>query len=89
MDEWQIRMESKIDRLSEAVIQLARMEERMVTLFTRMDKYENEQEKIDIRVSDLEDTSTKRGTIFEQVGNGFWILFTAVVSTLFWWATNG
>lgn len=82
-------METKIDRLSEAVIQLARMEERMVTLFSRMDKYENEQEKIDVRVSELEDTSTKRGTIFEQVGTGFWILFTAVVSSLFWWFTNG
>jgi len=38
MEDWQVRMEHKIDRLSEAVVQLARMEERMVTLFNRMDK---------------------------------------------------
>jgi hypothetical protein len=31
------RLEEKIDRLSEAVVSLARMEERMITLFNRMD----------------------------------------------------
>jgi len=36
MEDWQVRMEHKIDRLSEAVVQLARMEERMVTLLLRL-----------------------------------------------------
>lgn len=82
-------MENKIDRLSEAVVQLARMEERMLALFNRMDRYEEDQEKINTRVSELESTSTKRGTIFEQIGNGFWIVVTASVSSLFWWWNNG
>ena len=30
------RIENKLDKLSEAVVQLARMEERLVTLFNRM-----------------------------------------------------
>lgn len=89
MDEWQIRMETKIDRLSEAVVQLARMEERMLALFNRMEKYESDQEKIEERVNELEDTSTKRGTIFEQLGTGFWVIFTAAVSSIFWWFNNG
>ena len=33
------RIEGKLDKLSDAVIALARMEERMVTLFNRMGKY--------------------------------------------------
>ena len=38
------RLEEKIDRLSDAVVSLARMEERMITLFNRMDKYEKHQD---------------------------------------------
>lgn len=89
MDEWQNRMETKIDRLSDAVIQLARMEERMISLFSRMDKYEDHLNKIENRVDDLEDTSTKRGTIFDQFGKGFWVVVTAAVSSIFWWINNG
>jgi hypothetical protein len=64
MEDWQVRMEHKIDRLSEAVVQLARMEERMVTLFNRMDKYDEEHDRIETRVDNLENTSTKRGTYY-------------------------
>lgn len=84
MEDWQIRMEHKIDRLSEAVVQLARMEERMVALFNRMDKYDDEHDRIETRVDNLENTSTKRGTVFDAVNKSFWIVITALVSSIFW-----
>jgi len=84
MEDWQVRMEHKIDRLSEAVVQLARMEERMVTLFNRMDKYDEEHDRIETRVDNLENTSTKRGTVFDAVNKAFWIVLTAVISSVFW-----
>jgi predicted nucleic acid-binding Zn-ribbon protein len=84
MEDWQSRLEKKIDRLEEAVVQLARMEERMVTLFNRMDKYDEEKDRLENRIDDLENTSTKRGTVFDAVGKGFWIVVTAVVSSIFW-----
>ena len=34
------RIEDKLDKLSEAVVCLARMEERLVTIFHRLDKIE-------------------------------------------------
>lgn len=34
------RIERKLDTMAEAIITLARMEERMVTLFRRMDSYD-------------------------------------------------
>jgi hypothetical protein len=34
------RIESKLDKLADAVVSLARMEERMLTLFKRIDQYE-------------------------------------------------
>jgi predicted nuclease with TOPRIM domain len=84
MEDWQTRLEKKIDRLEEAVVQLARMEERMVTLFNRMDKYEEDHDRLQNRIDELESTSTKRGTVFDAVGKGFWIVVTAVVSSIFW-----
>lgn len=84
MEDWQVRMEQKIDRLSEAVVQLARMEERMVTLFHRMDKYDEGHDRIESRIDSLENTNTKRGTVFDAVTKTFWIILTAVVSSVFW-----
>ena len=48
------RIENKVDGLAEAVVSLARMEERMVTLFKRMDKYDEAQIKIMDRLTDIE-----------------------------------
>jgi len=48
------RIEGKLDKMSEAIVSLARMEERMVTLFKRMDKYDEEQAAIERRVATVE-----------------------------------
>lgn len=48
------RIETKLDNLAEAVVSLARMEERMVTLFKRMDKYDEAQAKIMERLTEIE-----------------------------------
>lgn len=48
------RIETKLDNLAEAVVSLARMEERMVTLFKRMDKYDEAQTKIMDRLTEIE-----------------------------------
>jgi predicted nuclease with TOPRIM domain len=84
MEDWQSRLEKKIDRLEEAVVQLARMEERMVTLFNRMDKYDEENERLENRLEKLESTSTRRSTVFDLVNKAFWIVATALVSSVFW-----
>ena len=48
------RIEEKLDRVGEAIISLARMEERMITLFKRMDTYDNQQIILGDRVSKVE-----------------------------------
>jgi uncharacterized coiled-coil DUF342 family protein len=82
--DWQARIEAKIDKLADAVVQLARMEERMITLFTRMDKYEERQDKLEEKVegiaSDLQSNDSKV-RFAERV---FWIVVTAAVSSVFW-----
>jgi hypothetical protein len=48
------RIEEKLDKVGEAIISLARMEERMITLFRRMDNYDQNQSAIEGRVNKIE-----------------------------------
>jgi hypothetical protein len=55
------RIEKKLDEMSKAIISLARMEERMVTLFKRMDAYDDQQDKLSDRLSKVEKVSGADG----------------------------
>lgn len=48
------RIEEKLDKMSEAIVSLARMEERMVSLFKRMDTYDQQQDALGARLTKLE-----------------------------------
>jgi uncharacterized coiled-coil protein SlyX len=83
------RIEQKLDKLSDAVVSLARMEERMVTLFNRMDNYDTNQQKVIERVTELEKklaTKTNTVRIGERVA---WIVIGAVASLFVWFARSG
>lgn len=78
------RIEVKLDKLAEAVVSLARMEERMISLFNRMDKYEQEKEKLEERVGDIEaavNSSNHKLSFAERV---FWVVVTAAIGSGFW-----
>ena len=49
------------DKLSETVISMARMEERLVSVFKRLDRVGEAFNKSDQRMDELEQTSIKRG----------------------------
>ena len=86
MDESRLhRIENKLDKLAEAVVSLARMEERMVTLFNRMERYEGRQEGLELRIDEVEDTNIKNGATLRFAERVFWIVATAAVSTGFWY----
>ena len=51
------RIEEKLDKVGEAIISLARMEERMITLFKRMDTYDMQQSLLEVRVNKIEVSS--------------------------------
>ena len=55
------RIEKKLDTLSDAVVSLARMEERMITLFKRMDNYDENQREIGKRVHVVEKAVNTNG----------------------------
>lgn len=82
-DERLSRIEDKLDKLSDAVVSLARMEERMVTLFKRMDNYEEEQKLVWEKIRKLTEVSTARGHALQFIERIWWIVLTAAVGAAF------
>ncbi len=77
------RIEDKLDKLSSAVVTLARMEERMLSLFKRMDHYDDEQKMMWSRVQQLDEVSNARGHALRFFERIWWIVFTACVGAIF------
>lgn len=77
---WQDRVESKIDQLSEAVVALARVEERVIALFKRVDSYEQKQEMLAEKLEDLDKTLAKKSIILSMFEKTTWIAASAAVT---------
>ena len=77
------RMEEKLDRLSEAVVAMARMEERMLTIFKRMDKFDSCLQKIDDRLDETERQAIARGQKIAFAERLFWMVCTGAVGLAF------
>ena len=77
------RLEGKVDRMSDAIVSLARMEERMATLFNRMDRYDADQRDALRRVAELERLTIGRGYFFRWLDRGGAALMALIVAYLF------
>lgn len=85
MDEGRLdRIEKKLDKMAEAIVSLARMEERMITLFSRMDRYEEQQDEVEHRLSVVEKSAGSNGQTLRFVERLFWIVVSGAVATAFW-----
>jgi hypothetical protein len=74
------RIEEKLDKVGEAIISLARMEERMVTLFNRMDTYDKKQNAIEERVTEIE-VKHASGAWVEKFS---WLIIGGLVTLVFY-----
>ena len=83
MDERLTRVEDKIDKLSEAVVAMARMEERIVSAFKRMDVLVDYQNKMDSRLDEIERQSLIRGQKIAFAERFFWMICTGAVGLAF------
>ena len=80
---WKDRIEKKLDKMAEAIVSLARMEERMITLFKRMDTYEKRQDDLETDVSDLKKNVGSNGQMLRFAERLFWIIVAATVTYMF------
>jgi hypothetical protein len=82
-EEWRARMENKLDTMAEAIVVLARVEERLVTLFKRMDTYDVSQSELSKKVNTLEKSEGTNGQMLRFAERVFWIVLTAGVAFAF------
>lgn len=78
------RIEAKLDKLAETVVALARVEERLVTVFNRVDRADREINTIVAKVDELEEITQSRGHFFSIFERAVWITLTAAVGALFY-----
>lgn len=83
MDERLSRMEDKLDRLSEAVVAMARMEERVLTVFKRLEHIDSSSKKFDERIDDIEKQAIARGQKIAFAERFFWMVCTGAVGLAF------
>ena len=77
------RIEKKLDEVGQAIVALARMEERMITLFKRMDNLDAEQSNQGRRLQVVEGKVGGNGQTLRFVERVFWIVVTAGVAFAF------
>ena len=71
------RLEGKIDQLQEAVIKLARVEERLLTVFNRQSIIEQKVDHIEVRLNEL--NASISGRFSERI---FWVLFATLATVV-------
>ena len=77
------RIENKLDEVGKAIVALARMEERMITLFKRMDTLDAEQTAHGRRLTLVESKVGNNGQALRFAERVFWIVATSGVGYLF------
>jgi hypothetical protein len=77
------RIENKLDQVGDAIVALARMEERMITLFKRMDALDADQSSHNRRLTLVESRVGSNGQALRFAERVFWIVVTAGVALAF------
>ena len=84
------RVEEKLDKLAEAVISIARIEERVNTVLKHHDRFFNRLDKLEVRVDNVESKSLMNQNAISIAERFIWVLITSGVSMLFYFgARNG
>ena len=71
------RIESKLDDVGKALVALARLDERMVTLFKRMDSLDRQQTAHSGWIKDLETSSGANSNSLRFAERVFWIVLAS------------
>ena len=73
------RIEDKVDQMAQAIVAMARMEERMITVFKRLDAFDAATKKIDERMDEAEKQAIARGQKIAFAERLFWMVLSGAV----------
>ncbi len=73
------QIDTKLDKLSDAVTRLATIEERMVHQTTTLDSLNRKLEESDKRIRSLERQASARGVVLASVERFGWLILTTII----------
>jgi predicted nucleic acid-binding Zn-ribbon protein len=79
------RIEDKIDRLSEAMITIARAEEKLISMEQKYSSQYDRMNKFSAKLDDLEKLVTQNATTINTINKLFWIAIISMAGAI---ATN-
>lgn len=74
------RLESKIDKLTDAVTEIARVEEKLLANDKRLDRLENQLDKMDTEIQNISDLTKRNAGVASFADKLFWSLAIALIS---------
>ena len=77
------RIEKKLDQVGDAIVALARMEERMITMFKRLDSLDSKQGLDSRRLTVVEGNVGTNGQYLRFAERVFWIVIAAGITYAF------
>jgi hypothetical protein len=77
------RIEKKLDQVGDAIVALARMEERMITMFKRLDSLDSKQGADSRRLTLVESKVGTNGQYLRFAERVFWIVIAAGITYAF------
>ena len=75
-------LETKIDKLSDAVIAIARIEERVTTVLKQNDRFIARMDRLEDRVEIVEQKAIVNSKGVGMFERAFWIVFAGIVSII-------
>ena len=82
-------IETELKEIRKAIVVLARVEERLVTVFKRIDNFDETNKKHEERLSAVEQNSGTNGQTLRFAERVFWIVLAASVSYAFSYVKGG
>ena len=76
------KIEDKLDKLSEAVVSIARIEERVTTVLKQNDRLFSNFEKLELRVDKVENQATLNSKTVGVTERFIWIVLSAIVAAI-------
>tara|TARA_R100000734_G_C3316888_1_gene109620 strand:+ start:1932 stop:2216 length:285 start_codon:yes stop_codon:yes gene_type:complete len=76
------KIEDKLDKLSEAVVSIARIEERVTTVLKQNDRLFSNFEKLELRVDKVETQANINAKTVSVTERFIWIVLSAIVAAI-------
>lgn len=83
--DWRLRIEDKLEKLADAVVALARVEERQDNHFREINRLRKGQDKHEERIASLEQKVGVNKTILGVGQKTAFVLLSGFVGLFFWW----